>query len=217
MAWRLARSLETLRAQVNSKWPARSRQSDGSVGDVSHSSRASDHNPNPANVVCAIDITHDPKGGFDSYAFADLLLKKQDRRLAYVISNRRIGSGPAGVQPGVWRKYSGANAHDHHCHISVRQEAARYDDASTWNIDGSISPSPDLMDAYVRPPETLRKGDRGAQVQTMQGRLNAHGDNIKVDGDFGPATANALLLFQKRNGLVADAICGPASWAALLK
>lgn len=217
MAWRLAKSLETLRAQVNAKWPARSKNSDGSIGDEGHSSRASDHNPNPAGVVCAIDITHDPKGGFDSYAFADLLLKKQDPRLAYVISNGRIGSGPAGVQPGVWRKYGGANAHDHHCHISVRQDAAKYDNAQIWNIDGAISPSPDLMDAFVRPPATLRKGANGAEVQTMQGRLNAHGDNIKVDGDFGPATANALLLFQKRSGLVADGICGPASWAALLK
>lgn len=217
MAWRLARALETLRAQVNTKWPSRSKESDGSVGDTSHSSRASDHNPNPAGVVCAIDITHDPKGGFDSYAFADLLLQKQDPRMAYVISNRRIGSGPAGPQPGVWRKYTGSNAHDHHCHISVRQDAGKYDNAQMWDIDGAVSPSPDVIDTYVAPPATLRKGARGTDVYTMQGRLNAHGDNIKVDGDFGPMTFNALLLFQKRSGLVADGICGPASWAVLLK
>ena len=50
----------------------------------------------------------------------------------------------------------------------------------------------------------------------MQGRLNAHGDNLKVDGDFGPRTATALALFQKRAGLTADGICGPQSWKALL-
>lgn len=70
MAWRLAHSLETLRAQVNAKWPNRSKSSDGSIGDASHSSRLSDHNPDPSGVVRAIDITHDPLSGFDSYAFA---------------------------------------------------------------------------------------------------------------------------------------------------
>lgn len=68
-----------------------------------------------------------------------------------------------------------------------------------------------------QPPPTLRSGDKGAQVQAMQGRLNAHGDNILVDGDFGPKTATALKLFQQRSGLVADGICGPMTWAALLK
>jgi hypothetical protein len=48
-----------------------------------------------------------------------MLLEKQDIRLKYVISNRRIGSGPAGPSPGMWRKYSGVNPHDHHCHVSI--------------------------------------------------------------------------------------------------
>jgi hypothetical protein len=217
MAWRLARALETLRAQVNLRFPARSKQSDGSIGNAEHSSRESDHNPNGAGVVCAIDITHDPEGGVDSYALAETLLKNQDPRLAYVISNRRIGSGPAGPSPGVWRAYSGKNPHDHHCHVSVRQDASKYDNAQTWDIDGIAAPAPDAVASYVAPPPTLRKGDKGNQVQTMQGRLNAHGDNIKVDGDFGPMTMNALILFQKRMGLVTDGICGPASWSALLK
>lgn len=216
MAWRLARALDTLRAQVNEKWPTRSKNSDGSIGDVSHSARASDHNPDDGGVVRAIDITHDPKCGFDSYAFADLLLRKQDKRLKYIISNSRIGSGPAGVQPGVWRRYTGKNPHNHHCHISVVGDA-RGDETRPWDIDGAIGPPPDVADTYVPPPATLRKGAKGPAVQTMQGRLNAHGDNIKVDGDFGPATEVALRLFQRRNGLVDDGICGAASWAALLK
>lgn len=216
MAWRLAKSLETLRAQVNGRWPSRSKNSDGSVGDVSHSARASDHNPDDNGVVRAIDITHDPKCGLDSYAFADLLLKKQDKRLKYIISNRRIGSGPEGVQPGVWRKYTGKNPHDHHCHISVVADG-RGDETRPWSIDGAIGPPPDVADAYVAPPKTLRKGDSGPEVQTIQCRLNAHGDNIKVDGEFGPATMVAVQLFQKRNDLVADGVVGTMTWAALLK
>ncbi len=214
MAWRLAKSLETLRAHVNAKWPNRSKQSDGSIGDAGHSSRASDHNPDPSGVVRAIDITHDPKGGFDSYAFADMLLKEQDKRLKYVISNGRIGSGPAGVQPGVWRKYTGANKHDHHCHISVVPDA-RGDSAQGWDIDGVADT--DAADTYTPPPPTLRKGDKGPQVRIMQARLTAHGAYVEADGEFGPMTTASLQAFQKRSGLVADGICGPATWAALLK
>lgn len=214
MAWRLAKSLETLRAQVNAKWPNRSKQSDGSIGDAGHSSRASDHNPDPSGVVRAIDITHDPKSGFDSYAFADMLLKEQDKRLKYVISNSRIGSGPAGVQPGVWRKYTGANKHDHHCHISVVPDY-RGDSTQGWDIDGVAST--EAADTYTPPPPTLRKGDKGPQVRIMQARLTAHGAYVEADGDFGPMTTASLQAFQKRSGLVADGICGPAAWAALLK
>jgi hypothetical protein len=208
MAWRLARALETLRAQVNEKWPNRSKNSDGSVGDVSHSSRASDHNPDPSGVVRAIDLTHDPKSGFDSYAFADLLLKNQDTRLKYVISNRRIGSGPAGVQPGVWRKYTGSNPHDHHCHISVVADF-RGDNTSPWDI-GELRTATTSGGSYVPPPPTLRKGSKGEDVKKLQALLH-----IAADGDFGPKTEAALKLFQKDSRLVADGIAGPMTWAAL--
>lgn len=216
MAWRLARALEKLRSQVNGQWPNRGKASDGSVGDTSHNARKSDHNPDANGIVHAIDITHDPKSGFDSYAFADMLLKKQDPRISYIISNRRIGSGPNGTQPGKWRKYNGSNPHDHHVHISVVGGSAA-DRVTDWDIGGTAPVAEDVVSSYVAPPPTLRKGDKGGQVQTMQGRLNAHGDNIEVDGDFGPKTATALRLFQQRSGLVADGVAGPMTWAALLK
>lgn len=217
MAWRLARSLETLRSQVNKQFPNRSKNSDGSIGNAEHSARTSDHNPDDSGVVRAIDITHDPKGGFDSYAFADLLLKRQDPRLKYVISNRRIGSGPAGTAPGVWRKYTGANPHDHHCHISVVGDV-RGDDTRLWGIGGAaVPPKAETVAAYVEPPATLRKGDQGPEVMDMQTRLNIHGATLKVDGDFGPVTEGELREFQKGSGLIADGVCGPMSWVALKK
>lgn len=214
MAWRLARSLETLRAQVNAKWPNRSKSSDGSIGDASHSSRLSDHNPDPSGVVRAIDITHDPLSGFDSYAFADMILKNQDRRLKYVISNRRIGAGPAGPSPGVWRKYTGLNAHDHHCHISVVADA-QGDNTDSWDIAAVNAPNPDVVAAYVAPPPTLRKGDKGEIVEKLQGRLKAHGADIRIDGDFGDATKAAVILFQTMNDLSRDGVVGAQTWKAL--
>lgn len=117
MAWRLAKALETLRAQVNAKWPNRNKSWDGTIGDTAHASRTSDHNPDSHGVVRAFDITHDPTHGFDSYAFAEKLRQSRDVRIKYVISNRRIFSSL--VQPWLWRPYSGSNPHDHHVHVSV--------------------------------------------------------------------------------------------------
>lgn len=213
MSWRLSRALEQLRSQVNAKWPNRSKDSDGSVGDTSHGARKSDHNPDSSGVVHAIDLTHDPAHGFDSYAFADMLLKKQDPRVSYIISNRRIGAGPKGAQPGKWRKYTGINPHNHHVHISVVSGPGA-DNTTAWDV-GMSDPAPTVVAAYVPPPATLRKGDHGPQVQTLQGRLNAHGAALRVDGDFGAVTFDALMKFQTASHLVADGVCGAASWHAL--
>jgi peptidoglycan hydrolase-like protein with peptidoglycan-binding domain len=219
MAWRLAGALATLRAQVNAKWPSRGKRDDGTIGDEAHASRSSDHNPwvkdGSMGIVTGMDITHDPVGGFDSYAFADMLLKNQDKRLKYVISNSRIGSGPAGVSPGKWRKYTGANKHDHHCHISVMPDKPQYDDTGSWNIAGVNAPNPDVVAAYVAPPPTLRKGAKGEIVEKLQGRLNAHGAELRIDGDFGDITGNAVMLFQTMNDLPRDGIVGPMTWKAL--
>ena len=57
--WRLARSLETLRSQIDEAWPERSIASDGSIGDTSHQASKSDHNP-VNGIVHAIDVTNDP-------------------------------------------------------------------------------------------------------------------------------------------------------------
>lgn len=212
MSWRLARGLEKLRAQVNAKWPNRSKDSDGSVGDLSHSARTSDHNPDANRVVHAIDLTHDPKHGFDSYSFADHILKQQDPRLKYVISNGRIGSGPAGPSPGKWRKYNGANRHDHHVHFSIVSGALQ-DDARPWDIDGALFPPPEVVASYVKPNPTVKRGSEGEYVKLLQSKLGM--PVAELDGRFGEKTFAALIAFQKSRGLVADGIAGPQVWSAL--
>jgi len=211
MSWRLARALERLRTQVNEKWPNRSKDSDGSIGDEHHSARTSDHNPDDGGVVRAIDITHDPKGGFDSYAFADLLLKNQDKRLKYVISNRRIGSGPGGPQPGVWRKYTGTNPHDHHCHISA-VATAMGDNTDPWDIGAVKAPSPEVVNSFVPPPATLAPGASGPEVERLQKLLGC-----TVTGIYEPKseTEYALRLFQVRHKLDPDGRAGPQTWGVL--
>jgi hypothetical protein len=63
----------------------------------------------------------------------------------------------------------------------------------------------------VRSPlPVLRMGDRGPEVETLQGALK-----IVVDGDFGLLTKDAVVAFQKKNNLYADGIVGRNTWAAL--
>lgn len=130
--WRLARSLHTLRDQVNARYPKRRKTHDGTIGDRSHASRKSDHNPSIMDdihgVVSALDITHDPKGGCDAHALAEHLRQSRDPRIKYIISNARICSPPGWT----WRKYTGTNPHKSHVHISVKGDKRHYDSMARW-------------------------------------------------------------------------------------
>jgi lysozyme family protein len=149
---RLAKSLASLRDLVNARWPDRSKLSDGWIGDAAHAARPSDHNPNGAGVVTALDITHDPDRGPDTWKLAELLRINKDPRIKYVISNGRIFSSV--VSPWRWRPYTGANKHAHHVHISVSSDPVLYDLASSWKIDGPINSSDDAP----RPGQAAPKG-----------------------------------------------------------
>ena len=65
---------------------------------------------------------------------------------------------------------------------------------------------------------TLRRGDIGEAVRQMQVLLIAAGYPVGTsgaDGIFGSGTESGVLAFQADNGLIADGICGPKTWAAL--
>lgn len=65
----------------------------------------------------------------------------------------------------------------------------------------------------------LKRGMVGEVVRAAQFLLNGRGASCGkwgADGEFGPATEAAVLAFQRRNGLEADGIIGPATWAKLL-
>ena len=62
----------------------------------------------------------------------------------------------------------------------------------------------------------LRMGDQGSEIAEIQGRLALLGYDVVADGDFGPATADAIKEFQMANGMKADGLVGPATYMALL-
>lgn len=56
----------------------------------------------------------------------------------------------------------------------------------------------------------------GQDVRTVQYLLTAHGQNLTVDGIFGPLTRAGVKAFQSSHGLSADGVVGPLTWPALV-
>src|SRR5687767_7016109 len=67
-------------------------------------------------------------------------------------------------------------------------------------------------------PAILRRGSRGPDIVRLQNLLNQKvipGPHLKADGDFGQRTELAVRAFQSQNGLGADGVVGPHTWAKL--
>ena len=121
---RLCKAGQQLRLQVDDSYSDRDRTSDGWIGDTRHQARPSDHNPDEQCIVRAIDIDRDLSGKAKPDLMPDLadqirLAARTDKRIAYVIFNGRIASSRMGFR---WRKYTGSNPHDHHCHVSFTKK-----------------------------------------------------------------------------------------------
>ena len=102
-------------------------------------------------------------------------------------------NGPAYKQYGYDDKLRAAYAHYGGTKTSLEKPA------------GKTSPASGL----------LRRGSRGEAVAELQRNLVALGYALDADGAFGPATAEAVMRFQREHGLAADGIAGPATQAAL--
>lgn len=134
MTWRVARSLLTLREQIDDAFPNRNKASDGTIGDADHQNRSSDHNPwYGPGIVTALDITHDPEHGVDIDRLTDELQASRDPRIKYVIANRWIMDTRPGFNPWQWVPYNGSNPHTRHMHVSCVASPA-CDDTDPWNL-----------------------------------------------------------------------------------
>jgi hypothetical protein len=121
----LCKAGQQLREQFDDSFPDRDRTSDGWIGDTRHASRPSDHNPDPSSrIVRAIDIDRDVSGKAKPDLMPDIAdqlrrVAKTDKRIAYIIFAGRIASPRLGWR---WRKYTGSNPHNHHCHVSFTRK-----------------------------------------------------------------------------------------------
>lgn len=136
-AWRLAPVLHTLRAEVDAAWPRRSTASDGTIGDAAHQARESDHNPNRQGVVRAWDLTRDDVHGPHLPLLAEWLRqfgrRGSDRlqRGSYIILDGRI-CGFSSMWN--WSRYTGADPHTTHMHISCPVDAQFYEISRPWEL-----------------------------------------------------------------------------------
>ena len=219
MTWKLSPALVRLRDELNAAYPKRSKASDGSIGDTAHSARKSDHNPDSAGWVRAIDVTEwDPgtpnvDGDDVAEALAEFLRASKDPRVKYVIWRGRMFASyaTASRKAWTWGRYTGPNGHFKHCHVSVVADA-RGLDPKAWGFHKGAAPTPPQGSGI--PHDVLREGAAGPKVTAIQWTLTFLGHPTAVDGDWGPKTTAAVRSFQqavRRMGgdLVADGVWGP--------
>ncbi|WP_157778562.1 hypothetical protein [Massilia violaceinigra] len=144
--WYVAPSLLRLRAELNRRWPRRDKRSDGAIGDERHCRGPSDHNPNRRNSVNALDIDKD---GIVPMIVVRALMRHPSTN--YVIFNRTIWSRRYGFRP---HRYTGANPHTAHIHVSIMQTRAAEQNRRGWRI-------------WPIPKATTMPGDAMASVDSL--------------------------------------------------
>lgn len=182
MAWRVVNSLTTLRMQLNAAFPYRSTASDGTIGDVLHTS-TSDHSPHlyatlgSTPVVTAFDGTQDPAHGCDCSVVTEQIRLSRDSRVKYVIWNHRMYSSyksGSGIPAWTWRPYTGSgDPHTNHFHISVLPIASA-DDTRPWAIGAEEDMTPDQA-AQLAQLHAMVRADRWQWQTDRAGFIAAGG------------------------------------------
>jgi hypothetical protein len=125
---KLSKAAIQLREQIDDHFPDRDRRSDsGLYSDSKHRSRKSDHNPDEQGWVRGYDCDRDLHSGGkpDDMPYLVNQLRilcqtKKEKRVSYIIFDGQICSP---ILNWKWRKYTGANKHTHHCHVSFKKTA----------------------------------------------------------------------------------------------
>lgn len=191
-SWILIPCLEQLFAEFDRIAPRRDKASDGRVGDTAHQQESSDHNPDETgnvpihdadkvNEVHAIDVDNNlNESDLTMEKVVQFLLGRcrsgVEKRLRYIIYNRRIWSASSGW---VQKTYSGASAHTEHAHFSASYETAREADTSSWHLADLLED--DMQDAdWTRMAKLLEDVLRGVGPEITSDGLGKHnaGDAI---------------------------------------
>jgi hypothetical protein len=170
--WHLAPCLVALVRDADAVAPNRVRVSDGTIGDQYHAARTSDHNPDSTGVVSALDLTHDPVHGFDTWKIARMIAAAiedgEEKRVKYLISGDPTRRGDLifhNVGPH-WQwdpsPYTNGTHVGHHLHVSVVADATQRSNIQQWPI---------YQPAAITPPEAdqvflIQRGTGGAIAAT---------------------------------------------------
>lgn len=200
--WILVPCLVQLRTEFNRIAPGRDRASDGSVGDAAHQQNVSDHNADEegrvpiqdadsTNEVHAIDVDADLRTD-------DLTMEKVvqfliarcragvERRLRYIIFNRRIWSASSSW---VQKAYTGASPHTEHAHFSASYETAREADTSSWHLEDLMALTTEDKDWIRALFERTAQPDGGGVTSKIGRDALDQGIPNGVTGEKAPAWA----------------------------
>jgi hypothetical protein len=101
------------------------------------------------------------------------------------------------------RAYNGPAYKKNRYHLNMKEAYERYSGVTVVPVQGSAS-------------NMLRMGSEGLKVRELQALLVRAGFTVKVDGDFGPSTKQAVEDFQRKYKLEVDGVVGPATQKELL-
>ncbi|WP_026184271.1 peptidoglycan-binding domain-containing protein [Salinispora vitiensis] len=157
MAWTVVPNLDEARDQLNRRFPKRDTRSDGSIGDTSHQSAPSSHNPDRTgrpeygdgdhlDEVRARDFDadlHDP-GGVTMEQVVQLWVKLARSGalwwVRYIIYQGRIWHRRHNFAT---HAYTGSNRHMTHCHVnSDFTQAADTVRGTNWQLDQLAGTAP---------------------------------------------------------------------------
>src|SRR4051795_6382114 len=146
--WVLIPCLKALFAEFNRIAPSRDKASDGSIGDTAHQQTVSDHNPDETgsvpihdadhiNEVHAIDVDNNlNESDLSMEKVVQFLLARcrsgAEKRLRYIIYNRRIWSASSGW---VQKRYTGASPHTEHAHFSGSYTTSLEASKASWHLE----------------------------------------------------------------------------------
>ncbi len=93
---------------------------------------------------------------------------------------------------------------------AVAFEAAKVRAERAANAGGASS-----SDSSNSERPLVRVGSTGSAVTILQNMLLGQGNQLAVDGVFGPQTHQAVTQFQSANGLMVDGVVGPQTWGVM--
>ena len=178
---------------------------------------------------------------FDCRGFTYWLLKQVDIKISTVGATTQYAEAaawdmrgeirgmPAGAVCCVFKDKNGTKTHTGmhigggqiiHCSGTVKRGKTSDSGWTHFGIPKGLYTDEELARLRETIPihPTLRRGDIGEAVRQMQILLITAGYPVGTsgaDGIFGSGTESGVLAFQADNGLIADGICGPKTWAAL--
>lgn len=169
--------------------PVRDYASDGDIGNAAHMKEVSDHNPDETgkvpihdadhiNEIHAIDVTN-------KLNESDLTMEKcvqfllgrcrsgAEKRLRYIIYNRRIWSASSGW---VQKTYTGASPHTEHAHFSASYETKLEASVASWHLE-------DIPVAMTQADKDWWKAQNTALLAQVKAAITAAvDDHLKTAG-----------------------------------